>query len=170
MRRLSISVLAALLLVGLVAAPAAADRDYENGNFPHYSFVFAFGVFFGEPDPLELPTGEWAEFGAGWGTVTADQRQHFLDTAIVEIERDGVPQDYGTYPWFNDDPEAEFPYGVSFLALTEPGKANTPQVWTYRTTFTEEHFDGEVTIPEGTIIEVSRTIVWVPRGQFTPAD
>ena len=34
MRRLSISMLAGLLMVGLVAAPAAADRDYENGTFP----------------------------------------------------------------------------------------------------------------------------------------
>ena len=50
MRRLNIAVLAGLLLVGLVAAPAAADRTVENGNFPHYSFVYA-----GDPEDMELP-------------------------------------------------------------------------------------------------------------------
>lgn len=168
MRRLSISMVAGLLLVGMVAAPAAADRDYENGNFPHYSFVFAFGEFVGQPEVRELPTGEWAEFGAGWGTVTEEQRDHFLETAIVEIERDGVPQDFETFLWFNEG--GPFPYGASFLALTEPGKAKTPQEWTYRVTFTEDHFDGVYTIPEGTVDEVSRIIVWTPRGQFPSGD
>ena len=57
MRRLSISVLTALLLVGLVAARAAADRDIENGNFPHYSFVWGFGELVGFPEVFEVPTG-----------------------------------------------------------------------------------------------------------------
>jgi hypothetical protein len=170
MRRLSIAVLAGVLLAGLVAAPAAADRDVDNGNIPHYSFVWAAGTFLGAPLVRELPTGDWAEFGNGWGTVTEAQRAHFLETVKVEIERDGVLQDFSTSLFTEEG--AEFPFGVTFTVLIKPGAANTVQDWMMRWTFTEDHDDGSGfdPIPAGTVAEMPRTIVWTPRGQFPSGD
>ena len=163
MRRLSVVVIAGLLLVGLVAAPAAADRNIENGNIPHYSFVYAFGIFVEQPEVRELPTGDWAEFGGGWGTATEELRQQFVDTVIVEITRDGVPQDFDTVFFINeyDDP------AVAFRVLIQPGRAKVPQDWLMTWEFTEEHDDGlGSVVPAGEFWEMPRTIVWTPRGQF----
>ena len=161
MRRLSIMVLAGVLLVGLLAAPAAADRDPETGNLPHWSFVWLCGAEFGEPEVAEVPTGEWLDLGSGWGTATEAQRTQFLEAAIVEIERDGVPQEYTT---------SLFDFGDFFLArfvvFTEPGRAKVGQHWTLRPTFTEDHFDGQDIYTEGTVLECNRTVIWTPRGHF----
>ena len=51
--------LAGVLLAGLVAAPAAADRDIDTGNIPHYSAVRAYEAFVGQPEisPETIPWG-----------------------------------------------------------------------------------------------------------------
>ena len=153
MRRLNIAVLAGLLLVGLVAAPAAADRTVENGNFPHYSFVYA-----GDPEDMELPTGEWAEFGAGWGTMTEAQRDDFVASTVVEIECDGVARYVSVFLPFDT---------LAFHStLLKPGKAHSSQECTIRATFIKDHFDGWDWYLEDTVLESTRTIVWIPRGQF----
>ena len=153
MRRLSTSILAGLLLVGLVAAPAAADRTVENGNFPHYSFVYA-----GDPEVMELPTGEWAEFGAGWGTMTEAQRDDFVASTVVEIECDGVSQDVSLF--------LPFDTLAYHSTLLEPGKAHSSQDCSIRATFIKDHWDGFDLYPKDTVLESTRTIVWIPRGQF----
>jgi hypothetical protein len=159
-----------VVLVGLVAAPASADRDVHNGNIPHYSFVYASGSFVGQPLVRELPTGDWAEFGGGWGTVTEDQWAQFLEAVIVEIERDGVPHDFSTELFTNEGEFFEFAAG--FTVLIEPGAAKTSEDWLMRWTFTEDHDDGsgDPPIPAGTVWEMPRTIVWTPRGQFPSGD
>lgn len=166
MRRRTISILAGLLLVSLAATPAVADRDIDNGNFPHYSFAYWFGIYYEQPLVREVPTGEWVELGAGWGTMTEEQRDHFLETVIVEIERDGVLQDFTPTLRIGD----EGVFGIRFDLLIEPGAANSPQEWLMTWTFTEDHFDGWDTIPAGTVWEMPRTIVWTPRGQFPSGD
>jgi hypothetical protein len=167
MRRRTIPILAALLLVGLVATPAAADRDFDNGNIPHYSWVWAAGALVGQPEVRELPTGDWAEFGSGWGTVTEAQRDHFVATVIVEIGRDGVLQKVEPALF---ELGGDFPVRAFYTVLIEPGAAKTAQEWTYRMTFTEDHFDGEDWYLAGTVVEFNRTIVWTPRGQFPSGD
>lgn len=168
MRRLSIAVLAGVLLAGLVAAPAAADRDVEHGNIPHYSFTWAFAFAAGfQPEVREVPTGEWIEFGGGWATWTEAQRDHFLETAIVEIGHDGVFQEVSP---ILREVDGDFPFRAFYGVLIEPGRAKTPQEWTMRFTFTEDHFDGEDWIPAGTVDEGTRIIVWTPRGQFPSGD
>lgn len=109
----------------------------------------------------ELPTGEWAEFGSGWATVTEEQRDHFLATVVIEIECDGVLQDVSPFLVFNEG--NDFPFVARFTVLTEPGRANVAQDWMMRWTFTEDHFDGDFTVPAGTVWENPRTIVWTDR-------
>jgi len=168
MQRRTIPILAALLLVGLVATPAAADRDPFTANFPHGSYALVTGELFGQPDVRELPTGEWAIVGAaGWGTMTAAQRDHFLETAVVEVYLDGVPQsNIGLYLLEG----GQAPYEVWFGRAEPPGAANSEQVWMTRVTFTEDHFDGWDIYPAGTVFEDDRTIHWTPRGQFPSGD
>lgn len=169
MRRLIISILAGLLLAGLAAAPAAAERPFEKGNVPHESWVDPFGTFWGAPEVRELPTGEWADFGAGWGTVTEEQRDQFLDTVIVDVERDGVPQNVTPLLFFADDAAL---FVATFHVLVEPGAVEKSQEWTMRWTFTEDHDDGSGLPPilAGSVFEGTRTIVWTPRGQFPSGD
>ncbi len=99
--------------------------------------------------------------------MTPEQRDHFADTVIVEAIHDGVAHRLSpTFLEVDDD----FPYRAFYGYLIKPGKAKTPQVWTLRFTFTEDHYDGEYTTPAGTVDEGSRTIVWTPRGQFPSGD
>ncbi len=166
MRRLSIAVLAGVLLVGLVAAPATADRDIGKGNLPHFTSVWLLGQLVGEPEVVEVPTGEWVRLGTGWFTATEAQRDDFVGKAIVEIECDGVPQE-ATLVF------ADFPgegYLVAYQVLTEPGRAKVGQDWTVRVSLTEPHFDGWDWYPAGVVDEGNRTVVWIPRGQFQFAD
>ena len=165
MRRITIVLLAGLLVVGLVAAPAAADRDPYTGNFPHGSWVGLQAELFGEPDVRELPTGEWARLFLGWEDATAPQREHFRDTVIVEFYRDGVLQSNIGMDLVDD----EGSYRVFFDLAEPPGAANSEQVWMVRMTFTEDHWDG-VSWTEAGVYEDDRTIVWTPRGQFPSGD
>lgn len=171
MKRLSTTVVAGLLLVGLVAAPAAADRSIESGQLPHFTFASFFGAEFeGQSEVVQVPTGEWVFMANGWGTVTEAQRDDFLATVIVEVELDGVSQPFDTVLFENDEPGALFPYIVGFEVLLNPGRVSVPEQWTLRWTFTEDHFDGLDWFPAGTVFEGRRTIVWTQRGLFPSAD
>ncbi len=165
MKRLATPILAGLLLVGLVAQPALAERTPDTGNFPHYSRVFFPGAAFGQSEVVQVPTGEWVRLTDGWGTATVEQLEQFLATVIVEVELDGVPQP--VTPVVNRDPEGP---SVSFPYLLNPSAANVAQEWRMRWTFTEDHDDGYgAVIPAGTVFDDSRTIVWTPRGRFPSA-
>ena len=152
-------------------SPSFAPRllSQAAGNLPPESWVDPFGTFWGAPDARELPTGEWADFAAGWGTVTEQQRDHFLDTVIVEVECDGVPQNVTPLLFFADDAAL---FVATFHVLVEPGAVEKSQEWTMRWTFTEDHDDGSglPPIPADTVFEGTRTIVWTLGGQFPSGD
>lgn len=168
MRRLATSFLAAALLVGLVAQPATAKRPLDGldpkGATPQFSFIVWPGAEFGQSETVQVPTGEWVRVGNGWSTMTAEQLDQFLETVVVEIERDGEAQ--GVNPVLGAIPGIN---AAIFTVLVEPGPTYRPVEWTLRWTFTEDHFDGYATTPAGTVFEDSRTIVWTPRGTF-PSD
>jgi len=165
MRRIVIAALVSLLMVGLIAAPAAADRA-DQGRFPHEQAVATYGEIFGQPDVRELATGDWAAvIPCRWGTATEEQRDDFFESVTVELYVDGVLQD-GLVVWFFPAPT---PYVVYFKELP-PGAANKPVVVTSVVTFTKDHFDGWDWYPAGTVFEDDRTIVWTPRGQFPSGD
>ena len=158
---------ACLLLAGVagVSAPAAsADPTVEHAPTVHNSRINFFD-FLGQGEVVQVPTGEWIELHMGWGTLTEAQRDHFVETVIVEIERDGVPQSFT--PREGVDGEDWF---VTYDLSVNPGRPNTPETWVMRWTFTEDHFDGFGVTPAGTIYEGRRTIVWTPRGRFPSSE
>lgn len=164
MKRLTISVVGGLVLAALIAPPVGAARPVDTGALPHSSFVAFFGVEFGQSEVVQVPTGDWVTLNGGWGTATAAQRQHFEDTVIVRIWRNGVPQPVTAVQLFFEGEET--PYIVTFPTLIKPGRTNVAEQWTVQWEFTEDHYDGIGVTPAGTVFEGSRTIVWTPRGRF----
>ena len=155
MRRLSIAVIAGLLVAGLVAAPAAADRDFDKGNFPHgITFV---NPYFDGPE-AEVATGEWVGIWTAWGTATVDQTNEFLAVATVEIICDGAARNVSQW--------SPVPTIVVSEALVEPMPAGRTTECTSVTTFNDDHFDGSDLYVAGTVLEDTVTITAIPRGQF----
>jgi hypothetical protein len=169
MRRRLLIILTGLVLIGSIAAPASAERTWELGNFPHKTWVHPCAPFC-PAEVKELPTGEWADIGNAWATKTEAQRDHFVETVIVEIEGDGVVYgDISPYLFVRDTG-----FGDAFWAaravLVHPGVPNETQYWTIRYTFTEDHFDGWDMYTAGTVLEQYRIVVWTPRGDFPSGD
>lgn len=157
MRRLSTAVIAGLLLVGLIAAPAAADRDFSHGNFPHD--ITWINPHFDGPK-ADVVTGGWVGIWGAWMTATSEQMDEFLTVATFEIFCDGAARNVSHWSPLPDE-AIEI-----FEALVEPMPAGRTTECSTVITFTDDHYDGWDLIPEGTVLEDTVTITAVPRGQF----
>lgn len=172
-RRLAVLIVAVLALAGLAAQPASAaegGKHSSKGNTTEISFL---GALHGHSEVVQVPTGEKVILSGGWATLTAEQRDQFVETAIVEVERNGVAQPFET-GLRTDVSAPNVPGGLlsysDWSVTAHPQSPNEPEVWTLRITLTADHFDGSDLLPAGTVLQASRTIVWTQRGHFPSAD
>lgn len=172
--RLAVALVAVLLLVGL-SAPTAEAKQGDGAPGPHVTEIRFLGALLGgQSEIVQVPTGEWVTIGVTKAASTAEERDEFMSTVIVEVERNGAPAEFSTV-LRTDVPDETLPGGqfsdVTYNAVAKPGPARRPEVWTVRWTLTEDTvvFDTLPPFPAGSVLEASRTIVWTPRGQF-PSD
>jgi len=117
-------------------------------------------IYFGFDEVREIPTGTWAAIAWGWGCLTWEQVDDFLDSVDLTWTIDGEPiLDYEIRYFENGLKVAWF---VCYWHPHAPGEYDVELT----VTFTKDHFDGFDDFLAGTVIYAPRTILVTPRGLY----
>ena len=137
-----------------LAVPVQAKNEME---------VYMFAIYLGLDEVREIPTGTWATILWGWGCLTWDQVDDFLENTDRTWTIDGEPiLDY-EIEFLEDGLKAVL--FTCYWHPTHPGEYDLELM----VTFTKDHFDGFDLYPAGTVMLAPRTILVTPR-ELYPLD